>query len=147
MDVLPATDADIPALAALHARGFDEPWTEEALRELGAGPGVFILKAEADKKISGMVMARMVSDEAEILTITVEPAARGQKIAARLMEDVMVRAIAAGVTSLFLEVAEDNEAALALYARLGFHEVGRRPAYYSRPSGPVGGLIMARPLR
>jgi ribosomal-protein-alanine N-acetyltransferase len=117
------------------------------LQSLIASPGVFILKAQSQDEISGFVMVRMVMDEAEILTITVAPALRGRKIAARLMEAACAHVLAAGVTSLFLEVAEDNEPALALYKGLGFGEVGRRPAYYARPAGPVGGLIMALSLR
>lgn len=42
-----------------------------------------------------------------------------------------------GATRLFLEVAEDNAAARALYDRLGFEPAGRRPRYYSRPNGPA----------
>jgi ribosomal-protein-alanine N-acetyltransferase len=44
-------------------------------------------------------------------------------------------AAARGATRLFLEVADDNAAALALYARAGFSEAGRRPGYYARPDG------------
>jgi ribosomal-protein-alanine N-acetyltransferase len=44
-------------------------------------------------------------------------------------------AAAQGATRLFLEVADDNAAALALYARAGFSEAGRRPGYYARPDG------------
>jgi Acetyltransferases len=42
---------------------------------------------------------------------------------------------ASGAQSLFLEVAEDNAAALGLYRSLGFVEVGRRPGYYDARSG------------
>ena len=137
---------DLAGLAALHAQGFDEAWSVDALRTLLSSPGVFVLKSEASEKTSGFVMARMVVDEAEILTITVAPSARGQGIAAGLMEAVAAHMVAAGVTSLFLEVAEDNEAALALYRRLEFTEVGRRPAYYARLNGAVAALIMALKL-
>ncbi|MGV8997557.1 MAG: ribosomal protein S18-alanine N-acetyltransferase [Parvibaculaceae bacterium] len=147
MEIGPATLADLEALAALHAGGFDEGWPVDALRSLLDSPGVFIIKAHDVGNIAGFVMARMVLDEAEILTITVQPAARGKGIATRLMGAAGAQALAVGVTSLFLEVAEDNEAALALYKGLGFAEVGRRPAYYSRLEGSVGALIMALTLR
>jgi ribosomal-protein-alanine N-acetyltransferase len=48
---------------------------------------------------------------------------------------------------IFLEVAEDNEAALALYRKLGFQEVGRRKRYYARRDGePADALTMALTL-
>jgi ribosomal-protein-alanine N-acetyltransferase len=43
---------------------------------------------------------------------------------------------------MFLEVAVDNVAALALYRSRGFEAVGRRPGYYSRPDGPIDAMIM-----
>ena len=45
---------------------------------------------------------------------------------------------------LYLEVAEDNAAAAALYQSLGFSESGRRKGYYERPQGPaVDALVLA----
>ena len=50
--------------------------------------------------------------------------------------------------ALFLEVDETNVPALALYRRLRFEEVGRRPAYYPGPDGQrTSALIMKRTLR
>jgi ribosomal-protein-alanine N-acetyltransferase len=48
---------------------------------------------------------------------------------------------------MFLEVAADNEAALALYAALGFSPAGRRFRYYERSHGPrVDAIILRSPL-
>lgn len=54
---------------------------------------------------------------------------------------------AASTKRLFLEVAEDNRAALALYRSLGFSEVGRRKRYYERPgAAAVDALVLALAL-
>ena len=47
----------------------------------------------------------------------------------------MVRAAALGAERMFLEVAEGNAAARALYARTGFAGAGRRRGYYARADG------------
>ena len=48
---------------------------------------------------------------------------------------------------LWLEVAVDNAAAVALYEKAGFETTGRRPRYYARPSGErVDALLMRRLL-
>ena len=44
----------------------------------------------------------------------------------------MQEAAARGCESLFLEVAADNDAAIALYSALDFETVGRRASYYAR---------------
>ncbi|WP_269515063.1 GNAT family N-acetyltransferase [Brevundimonas subvibrioides] len=120
------------ALATLHAEAFDAPWSVSAFTDLLAQPGV-LLEAGAD----GFVLIRLAADEAEILTLAVRPPARRNGLASRLVEAVSRRAAGMGATRLFLEVAEDNAAARALYDRLGFEPAGRRPRYYARPDGPA----------
>ncbi|CAL1690063.1 [Ribosomal protein S18]-alanine N-acetyltransferase [Brevundimonas subvibrioides] len=122
----------VEALAALHAEAFDAPWSTRAFADLLAGPGV-LLEVERD----GFVLVQVAADDAEILTLAVRPDARRGGVASRLLAAVTRRAAAAGATRLFLEVAEDNGAARALYDRLGFEPAGRRPRYYARPDGPA----------
>ncbi len=134
---------DLPrALAAIHAEAFDAPWSAEAFAALLAQPGI-ILEAAPD----GFVMVQAAADEAEILTLAVRPTARRKGVATALVETAAQRVELAGAGRLFLEVAEDNLAARALYARLGFEPVGRRPRYYARANGPaVDALLLARNL-
>jgi len=47
---------------------------------------------------------------------------------------------------MFLEVAEDNEAAIHLYRSLGFQPIGRRPAYYRRADGRVAAITFSKKL-
>ena len=121
---------DPRALAAIHAEAFDAPWDAASLAALLASPGVFAV-AEED----GFILIRVVADEAEILTLAVRPAARRSGLGGRLVQAAVVRAAALGAERLFLEVAEDNVAARALYARTGFVEAGRRRGYYARADG------------
>ncbi|MFS0741513.1 ribosomal protein S18-alanine N-acetyltransferase [Brevundimonas sp. 3P9-tot-E] len=117
-------------LAAIHAEAFAASWDEAALTELLAAPGVFAV-AEED----GFILIRVVVDEAEILTLAVRPSARRAGLGVRLIEAAVVRAAALGAERMFLEVAEGNVAARALYARSGFVEMGRRRGYYSHADG------------
>lgn len=127
-------------LAALHAEAFDRPWDAGAFAALLDQSGVFAVE-EAD----GFILMRVAVDEAEILTLAVRPAARRQGLGARLVGQGAVAAAARGADRLFLEVAEDNAAARALYARAGFIEAGRRPGYYQGPDGSRrDALLLAR---
>jgi ribosomal-protein-alanine N-acetyltransferase len=65
----------------------------------------------------------------------VRPAARRSGLGGRLVGEGVLAAAARGAGRVFLEVAEDNAAARALYARAGFVEAGRRPGYYAGADG------------
>jgi len=150
IEIRPAGKEAAERLAALHALCFDEAWDASSITRLLAMPGAFALMAvpspadgDPDATPPGFVLARVGGGEAEILTIGVDPAARGQGIGRRLLAAAAATALAAGADSLFLEVAEDNEEALRLYERFGFYLVGIRPAYYAR--GPL--RVAARTLR
>jgi ribosomal-protein-alanine N-acetyltransferase len=114
----------------LHAEAFDAPWDAAAFAALLDQPGVF-----AAGTPDGFILMRVVADEAEVLTLAVRPGARGAGLGGRLTDDGVAGAMARGARRIFLEVAEDNAAARAVYARRGFAEAGRRPRYYARADG------------
>lgn len=117
-------------LAALHAEAFDAPWDAAAFDSLLGQAGVHLAETP-----DGFILMRTVADEAEILTLAVRLDARRRGVGAALVAEGAAEAAARGAARLFLEVADDNEAARALYARAGFEEAGRRPRYYARPDG------------
>lgn len=129
-------------MATLHAEAFDAPWGEAAFQALIGQTGVSLIE-EAD----GFILIRTVADEGEILTLAVRPSARRSGLGTRLVEQGVVEAAARGATRLFLEVAEDNAAARALYARAGFTQAGLRRRYYARAEGPaVDALVLGLSL-
>jgi len=138
--------ADPRVLAALHAEAFSEPWSEAELAALLAGPGAFAIAAFAIDDPVGFVLCRVAADEAEILTLAVAPARRRQGVATALVRGAAEAAARAGAHALFLEVAEDNAPALALYDREGFSGVGRRAGYYARGAQRADALVLRRDL-
>lgn len=125
----PATTADAANLAALHAAVFTGPgaWGADAMRLMLAMPGAFGLWLPGQ----GLVLARAIAGEAEILTLMVAPPAQRQGVGTRLLTAAMARAAANGARAMVLEVAAGNLAALALYRGIGFDQVGRRRRYYA----------------
>lgn len=122
-------DADAPLLAALHATAFPpaEAWSATVIGLQLAAPGGFGL---LDPR-GGMILARAIDREAEILTLAVDPVARRLGIARGLLHAALRAAAERGAETVFLEVAVDNLAAIGLYRGLGFTEVGRRRRYYA----------------
>lgn len=103
--------------------------------------GVF---AGTDKTLLGIALSRLIADEAEILTLAVDSSTRGQGAGQALLSAHLDRLARAGAQTVFLEVDEGNEPALALYRRAGFTEIGRRPGYYSKPDGTKATAVMMR---
>ena len=102
--------------------------------ELGASKGNSVFRvAEENGKVSGLLIFRIVADEAEILNLAVEAGWRRQGIASRLIEDALAACKAAGVRTIFLEVRDSNKAARNFYVQMGFTENSRRPKYYREP--------------
>jgi ribosomal-protein-alanine N-acetyltransferase len=142
-----AVPADIPRFAALQAASFETPWSAQALDATLAGEGGVAFAAEIEGRVEGFVFARVAAGEAEILTIAVDPARRRAGLGERLAAAAIEAARAAGAEAVFLEVATDNPAAIALYEKLGFATAGRRRAYYPRLAGPrIDALILRRDL-
>ncbi len=66
-----------------------------------------------------------------IYTLAVAPSERGRGTGRRLLETLLAQLHARGAARIFLEVAEANEAAIALYKRFGFIDIGKLPDYYA----------------
>ena len=140
--------ADAAGMSAVHAASFDEPWGAGEIAALLEAPGGFglVVRELAAEAVVAFILARAVADEAEVLTLAVDPAHRRSGAGRALVEGAVIAAGAAGARSLFLEVARDNAAALALYGAVGFGQVGQRPAYYRRAGGAVDALVLRRDL-
>jgi tRNA threonylcarbamoyladenosine biosynthesis protein TsaB len=129
-------------MAALQNRCFDERWSSDSVTALLAQPGVagVLLIADDSQIPMGYGLLRCVADEAEILTFGIDPRYRRAGHGRRVLDDMIAQARAAGARMVFLEVAEGNGAARALYEASGFKTVGRREGYYRGPRGSEAGL-------
>lgn len=134
------------ALADLHARCFAAPaaWSAASFAALLKDPHVVLLD---DPQARGFALLRVVLDEAELLTLAVDPAFRRQGIGADLMGWIDRFAPTLGALSIFLEVSEHNLAARALYADCGYRQTGRRSGYYVAQDGTrAAALILCKSL-
>jgi [ribosomal protein S18]-alanine N-acetyltransferase len=147
--ILDARPGDAAALAALHRISFRHGWSESEFDRLLSERAAIAHVARADGgkgPVIGFVLSHRTDKEAEILLVALAPGERGRGIAAKILTKHLGRLAAAGVRDVFLEVDEGNAAALKLYERAGFREVGRRPGYYRKPDGKASALILRRDL-
>ncbi len=85
-----------------------------------------ILVAEAEGRLVGFILYRVVAGEGEILNLAVHPGFRRIGIALKLL-----LAVAPHAALWHLEVRESNLPAIALYSSLGLIQIGRRNRYYA----------------
>ena len=134
------------ACAAIHAKAFHQGWSAQEIADLAAQPSVLAHVAldSKEKTVLGFSLARSAGQEAEILTIVVDAAAQGRGLGRLLLQTQLEVMAAQGICEVFLEVEAGNAAALALYKRLGFTQVGERKAYYARPGQPPASALILR---
>jgi ribosomal-protein-alanine N-acetyltransferase len=136
-------------LAEIHAAAFRRTWSAHDIAAMMTDPGVFVLVARqtsllGGKRIAGFVIVRFAADEAEILTIAVDPKTRRKGLGRMLMNDVIRRLYREHIASLFLEVERTNAAAVGLYRSLGFAVAGERRNYYAAPAAGDGSALVMR---
>ena len=138
------TDAHVAQIAQLEKRCFSDPWSENSIRtELTSRLSLWIVALDGDT-VAGYIGSQSVLGESDMMNVAVAPEYRRQGIAQALVEALMQHLLRAGNHSLTLEVRVSNEPAIALYEKLGFAQVGRRPNYYRNPKEDA--LILRRTL-
>ena len=131
-------------LAHLHASAFSatRAWSAQEFADLLAHPGTFSVG-----DTNCFCLIRTVLDESEVLTIATDPAHRRKGFARNILQRAEEQAKDGGATEVFLEVAEDNLAAISLYTSSGYRQIGRRAGYYlPKDAAPIAALVLRKSL-
>lgn len=138
----PMTMEHVPQVAALERACFSRPWSEAMLEnELWNESAVVIVAEGEDGAVLGYAGLQTVLDEGYINNVAVAEAYRRQGVADELIA-AFVRFGQAKLAFLTLEVRASNAPAIALYAKHGFAEAGRRKNYYDDPKEDA--ILMTR---
>jgi len=147
------TPLDSVVIAALHRLAFEgrpefgEVWGPDAVSQILSMRGTGGFLASHEDAPAGFILLRRAAEEAEILSLAVVGPYRRQGLARRLLSAVLEDLVASEERRLFLEVSEENLAALALYETADFLRAGRREAYYRAFNGRrVAALVLERSL-
>ena len=123
----------IPAVAALEREIFSMPWSENGFLSALSSSDTLYLTARADGRVIGYCGLLQSFDEADITNVAVSPAYRGRGVGYRMLSELMEAGKTRGIERYTLEVRISNQAALALYEKLGFASVGVRKNFYEKP--------------
>src|SRR3954464_14995058 len=83
--VEPASQRDARRLAQLHGASFHRGWGEAEFDSMLAERNTLIHLLRMKRKVIGFVASRMAADEAEILSIVIDPAHRGRGLSRNML--------------------------------------------------------------
>ena len=133
MDYVLMNASHVEGVAELEKLCFSDPWSENSIAsELNNSLSLWVVAVD-DGKVVGYVGSQSVLGWADMMNLAVHPDYRRRGIAEQLVIQLEAGLKKNEVTCLTLEVRASNAPAIALYQKLGFTEVGRRPGYYHHP--------------
>ena len=133
MMIVNMNESHVAQVAELEKICFSDPWSEKSVAYELTNPLSCWLVAEEDSKVAGYIGSQTVMDESDMMNVAVHPDYRRQGIAEELVTELVEALKKRGSRCLTLEVRASNEPAKALYAKLGFEQVGLRKNYYRNP--------------
>ena len=82
--------------------------------------------------LKGIIIARRLGDEAELLFVFVRKTSRQSGLGAYILTNSLKHLEKTGTSVVYLEVAKSNRAAIVLYKKSSFELAGTRKNYYRR---------------
>jgi len=135
-------EEDLPAVRAIEALSFSNPWSDSTFRgEIQNTPVSFPMvvvrrpgdPVVAEEEVVAYIIYWQIRDDVQVNNIAVHPGCRGLGLGETLMRYAIARVRESGATFMTLEVRQSNAPALTLYKKLGFEVMGTRKNYYTKP--------------
>ena len=136
---------DLAAVLKIEQSAHPFPWTASIFSDcLRVGYSCQVIEEQG--QIQGFAIHSAALDEAHLLNLCISPARRRAGLASMLLDHLLRQLTLGGIDRVFLEVRPSNKAALRLYARHAFEQIGRRPGYYPAADGREDALVLLRYL-
>lgn len=138
---LPMQSADLDEVLKIESVSHIHPWTKGNFADsLAAGHWAYCIRPQTDQVVEGSYLDPSILwaycilfpavDELHLLNITVSPQLRQLGLGQRIMSAIEAVAAQQKMPRIILEVRPSNSAALALYKKLGYEQIGIRKNYY-----------------
>ena len=161
LSFLPMQVADLDEVLGIESVSHLHPWTRGNFADsLAAGHWAYCIRPQVDQAIKGSYLDPSVLwaycilfpavDELHLLNITVAPKLRQFGLGTRIMASIESVATQQNIPRIILEVRPSNTAAIGLYQKLGYEQIGIRKHYY--PASPETGgredaVVMAKSIK
>ncbi len=133
MEIIRMNESHVAQIAALEMLCFSDAWSEKSIAsELTNKLSLWLVAVDGDT-VAGYIGSQTVLGWADMMNLCVSPDYRRQGIGETLTAELERQLKENGATCLTLEVRVSNAPAIALYEKMGFKQVGKRPRYYEKP--------------
>lgn len=133
MKIVRMNESHVSQIAALEKLCFSDAWSEKSIAsELTNKLSLWLVAVDGDT-VAGYIGSQTVLGWADMMNLCVSPDYRRQGIGEKLTAELERQLKENDVTCLTLEVRVSNVPAIALYEKMGFVQVGKRPRYYEKP--------------
>jgi [ribosomal protein S18]-alanine N-acetyltransferase len=144
--IRPMAEADVPSIVAIERASYQFPWSEGIFRDC-LRVGYVCRSVVLHREVIGYGIMSVGAGETHILNLCVMEAFRCRGVGRVLLQYLLERGSAAGMSDAYLEVRPSNTAAIRLYQALGFEQVGMRRGYYQAAAGREDAVVLKRSLR
>ncbi|MHC4924988.1 MAG: ribosomal protein S18-alanine N-acetyltransferase [Planctomycetota bacterium] len=127
-------ERDVTRVVAIETASFSSAWHADTFRSLLHRPAaeLWVMDHEEDGVI-GYSVLWCILDQGELANIAIADGHRGRGLGAHLLGRMLDVGRERDVASVYLEVRASNQAAIGLYERFGFAQIGVRRRYYDQP--------------
>ncbi len=161
LSFLPMQIADLDQVLKIETISHLHPWTQGNFSDsLAAGHWAYCIRPQVDQVVKGSYLDPAVLwaycilfpavDELHLLNITVAPDLRKLGLGQRIMMAIEGVAAQQNMPRIILEVRPSNAAAIALYQKLAYEQIGVRKNYYpasSESGSREDALVMAKSIK
>jgi ribosomal-protein-alanine N-acetyltransferase len=129
-------EEDLPAVRAIEALSFSNPWSDNTFRGEIQNTSVsfpMVVVRRPGEEVVAYIIYWQIRDDVQVNNVAVHPDCRGLGLGEALMRYAIARVRESGATFMTLEVRQSNAPALTLYNKLGFEVMGTRKNYYTKP--------------
>ena len=141
----PMRGGDVDAVIAIERRAYPNPWSAGIFHDC-MRVGYLAWVVEEGPRVAGYGLMSIAAGEAHVLNLCVDPARQRHGLGRRLLDHLLRLAAQRGARTVYLEVRPSNAAALELYRRAGFGEIGHRRDYYPDGDGREDAVVLSLDL-
>ena len=146
INLRPMQDCDLAQIMVIDELVYPFPWTESIFRDcLHVGYCCWVMEQD-NEIIAYGILSIGAADEAHLLNLSVDPDFQRQGLGESLLLHMIMLAREHTACTIFLEVRPSNDAAIKLYDKHGFCQVGVRNNYYPAKKHREDALILALEL-